>query len=77
MNYPPLQAVKCPKVRPKGNRADTRCNCMMIPGKDFSYCSKCCTFFRVIREAGKPLRLIEIDKKKIRFMWLLLEYETL
>ena len=75
MNDVPLVAVKCPKIREKGGRRDTRCGAMVIPGKDWGYCGKCCAFFRVIRSAGRPVKLVEIPKAKIEFLWLILEYE--
>jgi hypothetical protein len=77
MTHPALQAVRCPRLRNKGGRHDTLCNALVIPGKDYAFCHKCSAFFRIIRVPGKPLKLIDIDKDEIRFMWLLLEYQNI
>jgi hypothetical protein len=75
MEAPPLHALKCPARRPRGINTYTRCGCLVVPGEDYAYCHTCGTFFRVIREEGKPVILKKIDKKQILFQWLLCEYE--
>jgi hypothetical protein len=75
MTHPALQAVRCPRLRNKGGRHDTLCNALVIPGKDYAFCHKCSTFYRIIRTQGNPIKLIEVSKKNIMFMFLLCEYE--
>jgi hypothetical protein len=72
---PPLHAIKCPERRPRGLDQKARCGCVVIPGEDYAYCNRCGTFFRVIREPGKELKLKKMDKNEIKFMWILCSYQ--
>ena len=76
MINPPLHAVKCPAARPRGLNKSSTCGCVVVPGEDYAYCHTCGTFFSVIRQSGKELKLKKIDKKQIQFMWIVCSYET-
>lgn len=76
MNPVPLFGVKCPHRRKKAGKGDAICNALIVPGKDYGYCHKCSSFYRIARIPGRPLRLMDISKNKIEFMWLLVEYES-
>jgi hypothetical protein len=43
----PLRAIRCPNVRRKGLRFDTRCNGMIAIAGEYGYCPKCPSFFHI------------------------------